>query len=185
MTLGRMENFSRSALRRYMKQAKMTQAKLAVYVGTSRAVVSYWVSGQHLPAVPHAPKIARALGCTVMDLADKPDPYATDIVDLRYIRGVPASTVSKATSLSPDKLGLLEEAVSMPKIEYLQILADYYGLTLEELKRAWIARRVGQYGIESLAYLDEKTAQQMAPWPDFFRRRAQDSVVVEPPNPSA
>lgn len=171
MTLGRMENFSRVALKRYMKAAGMNQAKLAAYCGTSKAVVSYWVSGAHLPAVPFAPKIAAALGVTVMDLARKTDPNDIDIVDLRYIRGIAAADVARQTVLTPDKIGLLEEAVSMPKVAYFDILAEFYDLTPDELRRSWVARRVNLYGVESLAFLDTATQEALAPWPEFYLHR--------------
>jgi len=50
-----------NTIREYRLQAGLTQRKLAILVGRSRAVVSSWERGQALPSVPLLFKLAKVL----------------------------------------------------------------------------------------------------------------------------
>lgn len=174
MTLGRMENFSKEAFVDLLAKSGLSQATLAARIGVSKAVVSYWATGKHLPAAVHAPMIANALNCKVMDLAQKSDPNDIDLVDMRYIRGFTALEIARMANLRPEQMSKLEEAISMPNQEHIRALARVYETSSDDVRRAWIARRVNLYGVEALDGLDEATetkAKYRRNWVNYYRRR--------------
>lgn len=189
MTLGVMANFSKEAFVDLLAQSGLSQSTLAARVGVSKAVVSYWATGKHRPAAVHAPLIANALNCKVMDLAGKRDANDVDLVDMRYIRGFTALEVAELANLSPEQMSNLEQAVSMPNQEHLRSLARTYETSSDDIRRAWVARRVNLHGVEALDSLDKETAAKARyrrNWVSYYRRRGpfRPRAVAETPAPA-
>ena len=60
-------------LKRRRLMAGLTQAKLAELAGVTESSVSYYESGDRIPVVKTADKLAHALGCTLNDLFREPE----------------------------------------------------------------------------------------------------------------
>lgn len=59
------------AIKVMRKQKNMTQADLAELLGVTPAAISRYESGERIPDIVTAAKIANALGCKIDDLIDK------------------------------------------------------------------------------------------------------------------
>lgn len=57
-------------------------------------------------------------------------------VALRDAKGLKDADVSRATGISPDTFSAWKQGKYSPKIEKLIKLADFFGITLDELARA-------------------------------------------------
>ena len=57
------------ALRTLMRRKFITQEELAKLVGTSQAMISYYITGQYIPNYVTARRIARVLGCSMEELS--------------------------------------------------------------------------------------------------------------------
>lgn len=58
-------------IKRWRKQAALTQAQLATLLGVVQSAVASWESGDRMPRADKLPQLARALGCTIDDLYDR------------------------------------------------------------------------------------------------------------------
>lgn len=165
MALGRMESFDRGIFLGLLEASGKTQAEIAVECGVTKAVVSHWVSGRSKPAPQHAPVLAEALGVSVLDLAGKTLATA-DLVDLRVMQGMHGAQAAETAGLKVSQLQTLEGAISMPKPEHLEALAEPYKTDIDQLRRSWVNRRIYLFGRHSLNRLDDETRQYLAPWGD-------------------
>ena len=57
------------ALRTLMRRKFITQEELAKLVGTSQAMISYYMTGRYIPNYVTARRIARVLGCSMEELS--------------------------------------------------------------------------------------------------------------------
>lgn len=58
-------------IEKFRKEAKITQAELAVQLGVTQSAISQWESGTTLPEVGKLVKMSKLFGCTVDDLLVK------------------------------------------------------------------------------------------------------------------
>lgn len=58
-------------IEKFRKEAKITQAELAVRLGVTQSAISQWESGTTLPEVGKLVKMSQLFGCTVDDLLVK------------------------------------------------------------------------------------------------------------------
>lgn len=162
MALGRMESFEHSIFARLVAASNKTQERIAVECGVTKGVVSHWLSGRNKPAPQHAPRLAAALGVTVLDLAGK-TVETGDIVDLRMTVGMVGTQAADLAGLKRSQLLTLEAAVTPPKPEHLEALASVYGVTVEQIKRSWVNRRIYLFGTDSLAHLPDAIREYLSP----------------------
>lgn len=165
MALGRMESFDRGIFLDLLEKSGKTQSEIAVECGVTRGVVTHWAKGRSKPAPQHAPSLAEALGVSVLDLAGK-TLVTADLVDLRIIQGMHGAQAAGLAGLKIGQFQTLEAAISMPKPEHLEALADPYKTDADQLRRSWINRRVYLFGRNSLNRLDEATRHYLSPWLD-------------------
>ena len=163
MALGRMESFDHGLFIEFLEASGKTQAELAVECGVTKGVVSHWLSGRNKPAPQHVPLLAQTLGVSVLDLAGKTIETA-DLVDLRIVQGLFGSRAAELAGLKPSQLQTLEAAISMPKPEQLEALAGPYKVTIDQIKRAWVNRRIYFFGVNSLQRLTPETREYLSPW---------------------
>lgn len=165
MALGRMESFDRGIFLDLLKASGKTQAEIAVECMVTKGVVSHWMSGRSKPAPQHAPRLADALGVSVLDLAGKTLATA-DLVDLRIIQGLHGAQAAEMAGLKVGQIQALEAAINMPKPAHLEMLGVAYKTDDDQLRRSWVNRRIHLFGRNSLNRIDDETRQYLSPWAD-------------------
>lgn len=163
MALGRMESFEHSIFARLLAASGKTQERIAVECGVTKGVVSHWLAGRNKPAPQHAPRLAEALGVGVLDLAGKTIETA-DLVDLRMTAGLVGTQAADLAGLKRSQIITLEAAISAPKPDHLEALAEVYGVTVNQIRRAWVNRRIFLFGTDSLTQLPPEAREYLAPW---------------------
>lgn len=165
MALGRMESFDLGIFLDLLERSGKSHSQLAVECGVGKAVVSHWASGRSKPSPQMAPRVAAALGVNVLDLAGKTMATA-DLTDLRMTHGLNGAVAAELAGLKPSQFQTLEAAISMPKPDHLDALAEVYDVTVDQVRRAWVNRRIKLYGTSSLSHLDPETREYLSPWAD-------------------
>lgn len=165
MALGRMESFDRGTFLDLLEASGQTRAQLAVACGVGASVIAHWVSGRSKPSPQMAPRLAAALGVGVLDLAGKTMATA-DLTDLRMMKGINGGEAAERAGLKPSQFQALEAAITMPKPDHLDALADVYEVSVDQVRRAWVNRRVTLYGTHSLGQLTSEAREYLAPWAD-------------------
>ena len=154
MPLGRIEGFDAALVQSFLDKAGLTRSQVAALVGVTRAVVGRWLSGESSPAPENAKALADLLGVDVLDFSGKTMNTA-DIVDLRQRQGMTIAHVADRTDMSKPQVHDIESAITPPSAERLEMLVPIYGVDLEQIRKAWINRRIHRFGKESLKQLPQ------------------------------
>ena len=59
--------------------------------------------------------------------------YGSEIKNMRLVHGLSQMQLEKATGIPQETLSWIENDKGIPNIQQCVILADYYGITLDEL----------------------------------------------------
>ena len=57
-----------SKIEKFRREAKMTQAELAVRLGVQQSAISHWEKGDNLPETRNLLKMSEIFGCTMDEL---------------------------------------------------------------------------------------------------------------------
>ena len=154
MPLGRIEGFDAEIVQSFLDKQGFTRPQIAAHLGVSASVVSRWLSGVSSPAPARAKALADLLSVDVLEFSGKTMNTA-DIVDLRQRQGMTTADVAERTDISKQQIYDIEAAITPPSDERLEILVPVYEVTLDQLKKGWVKRRIHRFGTESLKQLPE------------------------------
>lgn len=152
MALGRVQGFQAALLRAQIEKTGMSVDALAVATGVTPQAVRGWVNGTYKPGAEAVHALGDALGVDPLSLSGKTLVTAT-LVDLRQRSGLTGAEAASAAGLIPSQVYTLEQAVTPPKFEHLDALAEVYSVDIEAVRRGWLNRRIERFGQESLSRL--------------------------------
>lgn len=156
MPRGHLETFDRRLFAEFLADSGKTRNAVAAQCGVGKATIAHWLSGRSKPSPLVTPRLAAALGVGVLELSGKTLAIA-DLVDLRFIHGLTAREAAQCAGLKASHLQTLEEAVTMPRQDHLDALAPVYQVSVAQVRRSWVNRRVWRFGTASFSQLDSPT----------------------------
>lgn len=128
--------FSASALKRARKAAGLSQAEIAELSGIARENYVNFEKGHRKPGEKLIGRFAKALGVETRDLVRTPAEKMT-LLDLRQLAVVSRAQATKALGKkSVTTYADMENGRTQPTDEQVLILANLYGVTPGEIKRA-------------------------------------------------
>lgn len=160
MALGRVRGFQSAILRTAMDRTGYSVDALAVATGVTPQAVRGWLNGSYKPGADAVRQLGLALEIDPLELSGKTVITAT-LVDLRQRAGLTGSEAAEQVELIPSQLYALEQAVTSPKLEHLDLLAQPYDADRETIRRSWVNRRIERFGRESLSRLPGDLAAEL------------------------
>lgn len=125
---------------KYLREQKgLSQKDFSADMGLSRATVGNWETGERKPDIEMIIRLAEYFGVTLDDLVLRdlkpPIPkYAGNIRYLRLSHGITQGQMGELLGLkNKSSLSLIEAGESGISVENLEKLADFFGVTLDEL----------------------------------------------------
>lgn len=125
---------------KYLREQKgLSQKDFSADMGLSRATVGNWETGERKPDIEMIIRLAEYFGVTLDDLVLRdlkpPIPkYAGNIRYLRLSHGMTQEQMGELLGLkNKSSLSLIEAGKSGISVENLEKLADFFGVTLDEL----------------------------------------------------
>ena len=125
---------------KYLREQKgLSQKDFSADMGLSRATVGNWETGERKPDIEMIIRLAEYFGVTLDDLVLRdlkpPIPkYAGNIRYLRLSHGITQEQMGELLGLkNKSSLSLVEAGKSGISVENLEKLADFFGVTLDEL----------------------------------------------------
>lgn len=125
---------------KYLREQKgLSQKDFSADMGLSRATVGNWETGERKPDIEMIIRLAEYFGVTLDDLVLRdlkpPIPkYAGNIRYLRLSHGITQGQMGELLGLkNKSSLSLIEAGKSGISVENLEKLADFFGVTLDEL----------------------------------------------------
>lgn len=152
VALGRVQGFQPALLRARIESTGWSVDSLAVATGVTPQAVRGWVNGTFKPGAEAVRALGDALDIDPLWLSGKTHVTAT-LVDLRQRSGLTGAEAADAAGLLPSQVYTLEQAVTSPKFDHLDALADVYSVDIESIRRGWLNRRIERFGQESLSRL--------------------------------
>ena len=129
----------------FMKKTGKTQAELAEIVGVSNPTFSDWVHGKKYPRIDKIEKLAQCLGVSKAELIEKREMaeechkadsraiFSNNLQQLMVRKGVSRKEVSEAIDVSYYTFTTWCNGTKYPRIESMELLADYFGVSVPEL----------------------------------------------------
>ena len=131
-----MRGYDAAALKQYRKAAGLTQEEFAVRVGLARTNYVNFELGKRTPGVKLLRRLADALGIDQRDLVQLA-PEKMTMLDLRQLAGVSrAEATAKLGFKSVTSYADMERGWTKPTHGQFEILADLYGVSVDELETA-------------------------------------------------
>ncbi|MCM1179946.1 MAG: helix-turn-helix domain-containing protein [Clostridium sp.] len=130
---------------------KINQTDLAEYLNTTCGAVSMWERGKRVPDIETIVKIAAFFMVSLDELILKSlrPPIPMYAINLRYLRtkyGMTQEQIGELVGLkNKSSLSLIEMGKCGISVESLEKLADYFGVTLDQLVKQDLSKE-GQYG---------------------------------------
>ena len=125
---------------KYLRERKgFSQKNFSVEMGLSRATIGNWETGERKPDIEMIVRLAEYFGVTLDDLVLRdlrpPIPkYAENIRYLRLGHGMTQEQIGELLALkNKSSLSLIEAGKSGISVENLEKLADFFGVTLDDL----------------------------------------------------
>lgn len=152
VALGRVQGFQPALLRDRLDKTGLTVDAVAVATGVTPQAVRGWLNGSYKPGAEAVRALGDALGVDPLTLRGKTLVTAT-LVDLRQRMGLTGAEAAAAAGLNPSQVYTLEQAVTSPKLDHLDALAEVYEVDIAGIRRGWLNRRIERFGRESLSRL--------------------------------
>jgi len=128
-------HFDRSRVRAVRRAAEISQSTVAASLGVADSTVAGWEGGSTMPDPEKLPALARALGRGLDDLF--PRVGLPDLTDLRCDAGLSQyETAAIIGTKSAGPVAGAERGERRLKDKYVSALAEAYGVSVEELRRA-------------------------------------------------
>lgn len=125
---------------KYLREKKgLKQQKLADALKLSRATIGNWETGERKPDIEMVVRLAEYFGVTLDDLVlkDLRPPISMYATNLRYLRTKYSMTQENMADLlgyrGKQGYGAIETGKSKASVDDLEKLADFFGVTLDEL----------------------------------------------------
>ena len=125
---------------KYLRERKgLSQREFSADLGLSRATVGNWETGERKPDIEMIIRLAEYFGVTLDDLVLRdlrpPIPrYSGNIRYLRLSHGITQEQMEELLGLKNKSiLSLIEAGKSGISIENLEKLADFFGVTLDQM----------------------------------------------------
>ncbi|MGW4503632.1 helix-turn-helix domain-containing protein [Streptomyces sp. NPDC004436] len=151
--------FDPARVRLDRRTAEITQSDVARVVGVAESTVSGWEAGTAVPDQEKLPALAKALGKPLDAYFPRSGP--PDLTDLRCDAGLYRKDTAAVIGMKSDgPVAGAEQGVRRLKDRYLPLLADAYGVTVEELERAQERSFAKLSGVEEAS---AETAPEEAP----------------------
>ena len=125
---------------KYLREQRgLSQKDFSADMGLSRATVGNWETGERKPDIEMIVRLAEYFGVTLDDLVlrDLKPPIPKYVGNIRYLRlrhGITQEQIGELLGLkNKNSLSLIEAGKSGISVENLEKLADFFGVTLEQL----------------------------------------------------
>lgn len=125
---------------KYLREQRgMNQDELAKFLKTSRSTIANWEVGNKEPRLRMLVNIAEYFGVTLDDLVlkDLRPPIPLYSINIRYLRmrnGITQEQIAELLELKhKSSLSLIESGKSGISVENLEKLADFFGVTMDQM----------------------------------------------------
>lgn len=134
---------------KYLRERKgLSQREFSAHLGLSRAMVGNWETGERKPEIEMIIRLAEYFGVTLDDLVlrDLKPPIPKYVGNIRYLRlshGITQQQMVKLLELkNKSSLSFIEAGKSEISVENLEKLADFFGVTLDELVKQDLSKEM-------------------------------------------
>jgi transcriptional regulator with XRE-family HTH domain len=132
----RISAFSGKKLKEAREAKGWTQGKLAVRGTVALSSIAAWESGSRAPEARTIAKLAKTLGMNAGELLTIPKDAYT-LTEYRIVAGLTQRDVAKELGVQAPRIGHYEMAYTPLDSATVQLLADLYSATPDEITAAW------------------------------------------------
>lgn len=136
----RIRAFDHVAMRAARERKKWSRGRLAVQLGLTPPAVTSWERGTTTPEPPTFVLLAMALDVEPADLIATPRSGWT-LAEYRVTRGFHQAPAAEQIGIPTSRLSNFEMGYEEPREGIDEAIAQLYGVTVEDIHRAWQCSR--------------------------------------------